>query len=170
MAGLVCTVTRRQILPGRPGAQDPKHPIQRWARVAPTSAATIRPLPSLLIPLHEWPNIFPLKVTQISHAFGLLQLPAQSKPLLPRYIGETGSRLYRRIGVGGVARENRSRQDGGRRLWRAHSLGRERSIGRFSPQPEGTGPIFPISASVVARRHPVSVAPLSLTWKKLVLS
>ncbi|MGA7255154.1 MAG: hypothetical protein WBX09_00810, partial [Terracidiphilus sp.] len=41
--------------------------------------------------LHEWPNIFPLKVTQISHAFGLLQLPAQSKPLLPRYIGETGS-------------------------------------------------------------------------------
>jgi hypothetical protein len=32
----------------------------------------------------------------------------------------------------------------------------------FLPQPTGTGPIFLISASIVARMHPASVAPHSL--------
>ena len=36
----------------------------------------------------------------------------------------------------------------------------------FSPQPEGTGAIFPISASLVAKIRPVSVTPHSLTWAK----
>ena len=36
--------------------------------------------------------------------------------------------------------------------------------------PEGLGPIFPISASLVARRHPVSVAPRSLNSEKLAPS
>ena len=35
------------------------------------------------------------------------------------------------------------------------------------PQPEGPGPIFPISASIVASRHPVCVTPHSLNSKKL---
>ncbi len=34
--------------------------------------------------------------------------------------------------------------------------GRQQRMRRFSPQPEGPGPIFPISVSVVASRHPVS--------------
>jgi hypothetical protein len=55
---------------------------------------------------------------------------------------------------------------------------------RFSPQPEGLGPIFSISVSLVSRRHPVftprtsavrgdpdlSVVPRSLTSQKLVPS
>ena len=44
----------------------------------------------------------------------------------------------------------------------AHELSKkalEYSAG-FTPQPEGTGPIFPISSSFVASRHPVYVAPL----------
>ena len=48
--------------------------------------------------------------------------------------------------------------------------GRQRSMARFSPQSEGLGPIFPISASIVAKIHPVSVAPLSLNSEKLAPS
>src|ERR1035441_8282611 len=49
----------------------------------------------------------------------------------------------------GVARENPPRQDGARRVWRFQAQGRQRSMGGFSPQPEGTGPIFPISSLLV---------------------
>src|ERR1700683_4617081 len=63
--------------------------------------------------------------------------------------------------AGGVARENRARRGGGRRLWPVHYRGRQRSMARFSPQPEGLGPIFLISASLVTRRFPIFVAPLS---------
>ncbi len=56
------------------------------------------------------------------------------------------------------------------------------SMARFSPRPRGPqrpvvgvepfglGPIFPISASLVARRHPVSVASHSLISEKLAPS
>jgi hypothetical protein len=37
----------------------------------------------------------------------------------------------------------------------------------FSPQPEGMGPIFPISLSLVASRHPVCVAPRFLELGKI---
>jgi hypothetical protein len=37
----------------------------------------------------------------------------------------------------------------------------------FRSQPEGTGPIFPLSSSIVARIRPVSVAPHSSTGEKL---
>src|SRR6266702_6622397 len=37
----------------------------------------------------------------------------------------------------------------------------------FSPQPFGPGPIFPISSSIVASRHPVCVTPHSLNSEKL---
>jgi hypothetical protein len=37
----------------------------------------------------------------------------------------------------------------------------------FSPQPEGPGPIFPISASIIVSRHPVCVTPHSWNSKKL---
>jgi len=60
-------------------------------------------------------------------------------------------------GIDGVASENRARLGRARRLWRAHSRERERRMARFAPQPEGTGPIFPISLSLVASRHPVCV-------------
>jgi len=43
-------------------------------------------------------------------------------------------------------------------------------MARFTPQPFGLGPIFPISASFVANRHPVCVAPLSLNSEKLAPS
>jgi hypothetical protein len=51
-----------------------------------------------------------LKVTQISHAFGLLQLPPQSKRLSFWCIGETGSRvahplMLRAICMGGAAEQ-----------------------------------------------------------------
>src|SRR6266702_4000693 len=39
----------------------------------------------------------------------------------------------------------------------------------FSPQPFGPGPIFPISSSIVASRHPVCVTPHSLYSKKFAL-
>ena len=42
-----------------------------------------------------------------------------------------------------------------------HSRGRERIWPDFRPQPGGTAPFFLISSSLVARRHPVSVAPHS---------
>ena len=63
--------------------------------------------------------------------------------------------------AGGVARENRARRGGVRRLWRVHRRGRQQRMARFSPQPFGLGPVFPISASLVARRFPIFVAPYS---------
>ena len=62
--------------------------------------------------------------------------------------------------------KNRARRGRARRLWWLQGQGRERSMARFSPQPAGTGPIFPISSSFVAHRHPVCVAPLSSISKK----
>ncbi len=44
--------------------------------------------------------------------------------------------------------------------------GRQRRLRRFSPQPGGTGPVSPISASLVARRRPVCVAPRSWNSEK----
>ncbi len=44
--------------------------------------------------------------------------------------------------------------------------GRQRSMSQFNPQPEGLGPVFPISASVVANRCPICVAPHSLNSEK----
>jgi hypothetical protein len=43
-------------------------------------------------------------------------------------------------------------------------------MARFTPQPDGLGPIFPISALLVANRHPVCVAPHSLNSEKLAPS
>jgi transposase-like protein len=64
-------------------------------------------------------------------------------------------------GMDGIASGNRARLGRARRLWRAHSRGRERSMARFAPQPFGTGPFFPISLSLAASRHPVCVTPRS---------
>ena len=68
--------------------------------------------------------------------------------------------MYRHIGVDGVARENWLKLGGVRRLWWLQGRGRVAAATRmsqFSPQPEGPGPILPISASLLARRQPVSV-------------
>jgi len=67
--------------------------------------------------------------------------------------------------AGSVARENRARRGGGRRLWRPHCGARQRSMARFSPQPEGLGPIFLISLSLVARRFPIFVTPRFANWE-----
>lgn len=72
-------------------AESTKHPVQHVSGVAPASAGTVLPLPLLLIPLHKWPYILLLKVTQIRHASGLLQLALQSNRLFSRCLGETGS-------------------------------------------------------------------------------
>jgi hypothetical protein len=47
-----------------------------------------------------------------------------------------------------IARENRARRGGGRRLWRPHRRVRQRSMAQFSPQPEGLGQSPP------AKLHP----------------
>src|SRR5579863_3962058 len=49
-----------------------------------------------------------------------------------------------------VASENWVRRGGGRWLWRPHCQGRQQSLIQFSPQPAGTGPVLPISSSLVA--------------------
>ncbi len=43
-------------------------------------------------------------------------------------------------------------------------------MARFASQPEGLGPISPISLSLVASRHPVCVSPRFANWKKLAPS
>jgi hypothetical protein len=50
----------------------------------------------------------------------------------------------------GVASENPAKRGRVRRVWWFQIPGRERSMAGFSPQPEGTGPISPISLSLVA--------------------
>src|SRR5271165_4966823 len=53
-------------------------------------------------------------------------------------------------GVNSVASENRARRGEARGSWRPHQQVRQRSMARFAPQPEGTGPVFPSSSSLVA--------------------
>ena len=68
----------------------------------------------------------------------------------PRVACITHQGLSTLPGVSSVARENRVRRGGGRRLWPVHCPGRQRRMTRFSPQPEGTRPVLPISLSLLA--------------------
>lgn len=42
MHGLVCAVSRRQVLPGSTGAQNPQRPFKGFAPITPRPAATVR--------------------------------------------------------------------------------------------------------------------------------
>ena len=68
-------------------------------------------------------------------------------------------RVYRPIRVAAVASENGTRRGGGRRLWSLQGRGRQRSMAPFSTQPEGTGPIFPISSSLAYTRYALLLPP-----------
>jgi hypothetical protein len=70
MAGLICPVTARKILPRRTRAQNPKHTIQGFSGISPAPASPIGPLPLLLIPLDKVTHLRPLKIAQIRHASG----------------------------------------------------------------------------------------------------
>jgi hypothetical protein len=93
MTSLVGAVSRRKILPRRARAQNPQHPVQYRPRITPPNTATIRALPSLLIPLDKSTHILPLHIAQIRHTSDLLQLRPKSKCLLTRCVGDMGSRF-----------------------------------------------------------------------------
>src|ERR1019366_553223 len=83
---------RRQILPGSARTQDPQHPIENPSGVAPAAAASIGPLSLFLLPLHQEPDVFPLRICEISHTLYLFQLRSESNCLFRSYVGEIGSR------------------------------------------------------------------------------
>jgi hypothetical protein len=91
MAGLVWTVSRRQIMPRRARAQDPHHAIHYPAGIAPSTPAPIGALSPLLVPIHERPDVFPLRIGEISHASHLLQLRSCRKCLFRRDVDEIAS-------------------------------------------------------------------------------
>jgi hypothetical protein len=93
MAGLVCTVSRRQIMPRRARAQDPQHAIHYPAGIAPSTTAPIGALSPLLVPIHERPDVFPLRIGEISHASHLLQLRSCRKCLFRRDVDEIASQF-----------------------------------------------------------------------------
>ena len=92
MAGRGRTVPRRQILPGSARTQDPQHPIENPAGIAPAATASIGPLSLFLLPFHEGPEVFPLRIGEISHTLYLFQLRSESNCLFRSYVGEIGSR------------------------------------------------------------------------------
>ncbi len=92
---MISSVSARKILPRCSRAQNPQHPVQSLARIGPATAAAVATLPLLLIPVDKVPHGFPLKITQICHASGLLNPSTESKSLLSRCIGQPGSRLCR---------------------------------------------------------------------------
>ena len=47
MTGLIRRIARRQILPRRPGAQNPEHAIENIARISPRTTSSIRTPPRL---------------------------------------------------------------------------------------------------------------------------
>ncbi len=79
VTALIGTISRGKILPWSSGTQNPKNSIQHAAPVTPTSATTIRPLPKLLIPLNERPDVLPLRFIQIGHDFYLQHILIESK-------------------------------------------------------------------------------------------
>ena len=78
MAGLVRTVSRRKVVPRRAGPQNPQHPIQHAASIAPAAPAPVCPLSTFLLPLHQGFHILPLRIGEISHALCLRQLRFKS--------------------------------------------------------------------------------------------
>ncbi len=92
MTALIGTISRGKILPRCSGTQNPKNTIQHAAGITPTPTTTIRPLPKLLIPLNERPDVLPLRFTQIGHNFYLQPILTTRKRLFACYIGEMGSR------------------------------------------------------------------------------
>ena len=72
MAGLVRTVSRRQIMPGRPRPQHPQHAVQYLSCFPPGSAPVVGTTP--LSKLHQAPDELPLPVSEISHVPDLLQI------------------------------------------------------------------------------------------------
>ncbi len=76
------------------------------------------------------------------------------------------ARLYRHIGMCGVAKPEPAQTRRRTKTLAIPRRGRQRRMGRFWPQPFGPGPIFPASLSLVARIHPVSVAPCSSNPEK----
>jgi hypothetical protein len=91
MAGLVWTVSCRQIMPRRARPQYPQHAMQYPAGIAPSTTAPIGALSPLFLPLHERPDVFPLRIGEISHAFHLLQLRSCRKCLFRGDVDEIAS-------------------------------------------------------------------------------
>ena len=92
VACLIGSITRGQILPRGPRAKNPQHPIQHPPGITPPPASPVRPLSKFLIPLHERPDILPLRFKKIGHASYLQPIQIPRKGLFDRYIGEMGSR------------------------------------------------------------------------------
>jgi hypothetical protein len=99
MTGLIGAVTARKILPRCTRAQNPQHAVQHLPRLAATPAPATPSLPLLLIPFDNVLHAFSLKIAQVCHASGLLQLPPECKSLFIRYISETGLDPDKTIGL-----------------------------------------------------------------------
>lgn len=72
MAGLVWTVSRRQIMPRRARPQYPQHPVQQLPCFPPGSAPVVGT--ALLSKVHQGSDPFPLHVGEIRHALDLVQI------------------------------------------------------------------------------------------------
>jgi hypothetical protein len=92
MAGLVRTISRGQIMPRCTGSQYPECAVQHLPCISP------RPTPvvgtALLSKLHQRPDLFPLHIGEICHAFDLLQRRSQIKLLFIRYVYEIASNCW----------------------------------------------------------------------------
>ena len=88
MAGLVGSVSLWQIVPRRAGPQDPQYAVKDTPGFAPAAPAAVCTLSLLLFPLQKRPDVFPLRIREISHAFHLLQLHSRSKHLFRSHISE----------------------------------------------------------------------------------
>jgi hypothetical protein len=89
VAGLVRTVSRRQIMPWRPGPQHPQHAVQHLPCISPGSAPVVGT--ALLSKLNQESDLFPLHVREI-HTLDLLQFRSRIKLLFTRYVYEIASK------------------------------------------------------------------------------
>lgn len=81
MAGLVRTVARGQIMPGRTGPQHPQHAVQHLPCFPPRSASVVGTAP--LSKLHQSVDLFPLFICEIRHILDLSQTHSQIKLYSP---------------------------------------------------------------------------------------
>ena len=130
----------------RNGAEDPStaHPCavskaHRSTLAEPRSNARHGhpPLPPLLIPLHKVPHAFPLKITQISHASGLPQLPPECKHLFFRYISETGLEPVINFPTDGAGSQFFSVREARGEAYRVSASDERKEMRKVGPSPRG---------------------------------
>lgn len=91
MASLVRAISRRQVMPRRPGAQHPQHAIHHLPRLAPRTAAIVRT--PRLAEFDQRSDQVPLHIREVCHTSDVLEILPRCNCLFAGDIYEIASQF-----------------------------------------------------------------------------